>query len=238
MTTALETITGALRILGVVGAGDVPSPEDTAVALSAFNEMLESWSTHELAIFTPVDQAFTLTPGTASYTLGPTGVWVGFRPINIDQVRVTYQTITYQVDELDNERFNAIPYPAQTGILPIWFNYDGTVPNGTVNLWPVPTQAIPIIVTASQQLAQIPLLSTTLVLPPGYKRAIRYNLAKDLQGEFGAPLSPLALKIADTSFGDIKRANVNPVRAEFDPAFTNGVGSTGSRLANLIAGLY
>lgn len=238
MTTALDTITGALRILGVVGSGDVPSPEDTAVALTAFNEMLESWSTHSLAIFTPVDQAFTLTPGTAAYALGPTGVWVGVRPIQIDQVRVTYQTITYQVDVLDNVRFNAIPYPAQTGILPIWFNYDPAVPNGTVRLWPVPTQAIPIIVTSNQQLAQIPLLSTILVLPPGYKRAIRYNLAKDLQGEFGAPLSPLALKIADTSFGDIKRANVVPVRSEFDPALTNGVGSTGSRLANLIAGLY
>lgn len=237
MTTALDTVTGSLRLLGVVGASDVPSPEDTAVALTAFNEMLESWSTHNLAIFTPVDQVFTLTPGTSAYTLGPSGVWTGFRPIQIDQVRVSYQTIIYQVDELDNARFNAIPYPAQTGVLPIWFNYDPTVPNGTVNLWPVPTQAIQIILSSNQQLAQIASLATTLVLPPGYKRAIRYNLAKDLQGEFGAPLSPLALQIAATSLGDIKRANVTPVRAEFDPALTDG-GGNGSRLANFISGLY
>lgn len=237
MTTALDTITGALRLLGVVGAGQVPSAEDSAIALTALNELLESWSTDNLIVFAPQDQVFALVPGTASYSIGPAGTWAGTRPTSIDQVRVLYQTIVYQVNPLDNARFNAIPYPAQTGVLPIYFNYDPTMATGTVSIWPVPTTAMPITVTSNLQLAQIPGLSTTLVLPPGYARAMRFNLAKELQAEFGAPLSPIALQTAGTSLGVIKRANAIPVPAAFDPALTDG-GGNGSRLANLIAGLY
>lgn len=238
MTTALDTISGALRLLGVIGAGEVPSAEDSSIALTSLNELLEAWSTDNLAVFTLVDQTLAIAPGVSVYTLGPTGTWVGFRPTRIEQMRVQYNTITYQVEELDNARFNAIPYPAQTGILPIYFNCDGTMPNSTVSLWPVPTLAMPIIATSNQQLAQIPNLATTLVLPPGYARALRFNLAKELQAEYGANLSAVALRTAGTAFGDIKRANISPIPSDFDPALTNGNAGTGSRLANFIAGLY
>ena len=237
MTTALDTITGALRLLGVVGSGQVPAPEDSAIALTALNEMLESWSVDNLTVFTTVDQTFALVPGTAIYTLGPTGTWVGFRPTAIWQMVVRYQTIDYQVGSMDVARFNAIPFKAQAGVLPIYFSTDATVLNMTVSLWPVPNTALPVYVTSNQQLAQIPTLSTVLVLPPGYARALRFNLAKDLQSEFGGNLSPSALQTAAKSLGDIKRANILPVPADFDPAFTSG-NAGGSRLGNFIAGLY
>lgn len=241
MTTALQTITGALRILGVVGTGGVVDPDDSAVALMVMNEMLEAWSIDNLAIFTQVDQPFALVPAVSAYTVGASGTWSGFRPIQINQIRVTYQTIDYQVEDVDNFRFNAIPYKAQTGIIPLAFSYTATVPNGTVSLWPVPTLAMPIIITSDQQLTQIANLSTVLVFPPGYARAFRFNLAKELQSEFGAPMSQIALKIADTSYGAIKRANLYPVPAFFDPAFTaqnemSGGSAGGIGLANLIAG--
>lgn len=237
MTTALDIVTGALQILGVVGNGQVPDTGDANVAFNALNEFLEDLSIDNLAVYTPVDQVFALVPGTASYSIGPTGTWVGFRPSFVDQVRVTYQTIDYEVAYLDNLHFNQIQYKSQTGVLPLWFNFDSDVPNGSISLWPVPTTAMPIYITSNKQLTQIALLSTTIVLPPGYKRMLRYNLAKDLQDTFGKQMSPVALKIADTSLGDIRRANVVPARADFDPALT-GVNSNGSRLANLIAGTY
>jgi hypothetical protein len=153
---------------------------------------------------------------------------VGFRPTQIDQLRIVYQSIVFEVTQWDNLRFNAIPFPTQPGPLPFHFAYQATMPNGTVSLWPVPNQAISVSVTSNQQLTQIASLSTTLVFPPGYKRAMRFNLAKDLQSEFGAPLSPIALETAAKSLGAIKRANMSPVEAVWDPMYSgNGYGGTG-----------
>lgn len=236
MTTAQDTIAGALRLLGVVGPGQPVSSDDSATMLALLNEFLEDLSTQNLAIFTPVDQTFALVPGVSSYTVGPSGTFVGFRPIQIDTVRVLYQTIIYVIDMMDRDRFNAIPYPGQTGILPLEWNYDATATNGTLNIWPIPTTAMPIILTQNQQLAQIPTLATVLTFPPGYARMLRYNLAKEAQDEYGKQLSPTALQIAAKSLGDCKRANLTPAIANFDPALLGGPGYIGSYLANFIAG--
>ena len=133
--------------------------------------------------------------------------------------------------------YNEIAYKSQTGVLPLWFNFTGDVENGPITLWPVPTTAMPIYITSNKQLVQITALTQVLVLPPGYKRMLRYNLAKDLQGVFSAKISPIDLELARTSLGSIKRTNITPQRADFDPALTNGSNS-GSRLGNFIAGIY
>lgn len=236
MTTALDTISGALRLLKVLAAGETAKGEDVATGLAALNEMLEEWSLQNLAVFTKVDQTFALIPGTATYTVGPTGTWVGFRPIDIDTVRVLYQTIVFPVGFLDNDRFNAIAYPAQTGALPLQYTYDATATNGTVMVWPVPTTAMPIILSSNQQLTQIATAQTTLTFPPGYAKALRFCLARDLGDEYETALSPEGMRIAASAFGHIKRANFTPVAADFDAALTGG-GGTGSYKANFLSGL-
>ena len=235
MTTALETITGALRLLKVIGAGQTATGEDATTGLAVLNEMLEEWSIQNLNVFTPVDQTFTLVPGTASYTIGPTGAFVGFRPIQIDSVRVTMNSIVYMIEHSDNDRFNAIPYPTQAGPLPLLFNYDPTATNGTMFLWPVPSLSLPLTIASNQQLAQIPTLATVLTYPPGYAKAIRFNLAKDLAEEYERALSANGMQIAASSLGHLRRANLKPVPADFDPALTGG-GGQGSYYANFLAG--
>lgn len=236
MTTALDTISGALRLLKVLAAGETAKGEDVATGLMVLNEMLEEWSLQELAIFAKVDQTFALVPGTSVYTVGPTGAWVGFRPIGIDTVRVLYQGIVFPVNCFDTARFNAIAYPAQTGVLPLQYNYDPFAVNGSVSLWPVPTTAMPIILSTDQQLTQIATAQTTLNLPPGYAKALRFCLARDLADEYETALSPDAMKIAASAFGHIKRANSTPIAADFDPALTDG-GGTGSYKANFLSGV-
>ena len=224
MTTALETITGALRLLGVASPGQSLSSDDATTGLAVLNEMLDDWSTHNLIVYTPQDQVFNLLSGVATYTLGPTGSWAGSRPTQINQARATYQSIDFDIEIVSNEQYNNIPFKAQQGIVPSVLAYAGTVPNGTVTVWPVPTSTLPITISGNQQFAQIATTATTLVLPPGYARALRFNLAKELQGEYGVQLSPIALQTAASALGNIKRANVTPDEAEFDPMFTQGPG--------------
>ena len=82
--TAGQQIERALRLLGVLAEGETPSAATSQDALMAFNQMIDSWNTERLAVFCTQDQVFTWPAGLISRTLGPTGDFVGLRPILLD----------------------------------------------------------------------------------------------------------------------------------------------------------
>jgi hypothetical protein len=73
-STAQDLITGALRNINVLAAGETPSAGDAADALQVLNDMLESWSIDHLSVYSVVENLLTFTPGQYQYTIGnPTG---------------------------------------------------------------------------------------------------------------------------------------------------------------------
>ena len=60
-----------------------------------------------------------------------------------------------------------------------------------------------------KELTQPATLATELVLPPGYLRAFKYNLACEIAPEFGVEPSATVQRIAMTSKRNLKRIN-NP----------------------------
>jgi hypothetical protein len=84
MTTAGEQINGALRLLGVLAEGETPSAETSQDALMALNQMIDSWNTERLSVFSTQDQVFNWPSGELFRTLGPTGNFVGDRPVLLD----------------------------------------------------------------------------------------------------------------------------------------------------------
>ena len=87
MTTAGDQINGALRLLGVLAEGETPSAETSQDALTALNQMIDSWNTERLAVFSTQDQVFLWPPGELNRTLGPTGDFVGNRPVLLDDAQ-------------------------------------------------------------------------------------------------------------------------------------------------------
>ena len=83
-TTAGDQINGALRLLGILAEGETPSAATSQDALSALNQMIDSWNTERLMIYNTIDQVFLWTPGLLTQTLGPTGDFVGDRPVMLD----------------------------------------------------------------------------------------------------------------------------------------------------------
>ena len=73
MTAANDQINGALRVLGVLAEGETPSAATSQDALTALNQMLDSWNTERLAVFSTQDQIATWPPGARFLTFGPTG---------------------------------------------------------------------------------------------------------------------------------------------------------------------
>ena len=212
MATAGDLINGALRLIGQLAEGETPSPETSADALTALNQLLDSWSTEELSVYGTQNQVFTWPPNTISRTIGPTGDFVGNRPVTLDDstyFRDPTTGVSYGIKIINQAQYDGIAVKTVTSTFPkvMWINMD--VPDITMFLYPVPTRALEWQFVSVIELTQPATLATTLVIPPGYLRAFRFNLACELAAEFGVEPSPQVKRIAMSSKRNIKRIN-NP----------------------------
>lgn len=212
MTTALDQITGAMRLLGMLAEGEEPSAAAAQDGLMAMNQMLDSWSTERLAVFSTQDQMFTWPANTISRTLGPTGDFVGNRPVLLDDAtyfRDPTNGISFGIKILNQQQYNGIAVKTVTSTYPqvIWTNMN--MSNMDMYIYPVPTKALEWHFVSVTELVEPATLDTVLVVPPGYLRAFRYCLACEMAPEFGVEPSPTVSRIAMVSKRDIKRIN-NP----------------------------
>ena len=212
MATAGDQINGALRLLGILAEGETPSAATSQDALSALNQMIDSWNTERLMIYNTIDQVFLWQPNLITQTLGPTGDFVGYRPVLLDDS--TYfkdpsNGISFGIKIINQQQYDGIAVKTVTSTYPqvMWINMD--YPNIDMYLYPVPTKALEFHFISVTELTQPASLSTTLAFPPGYLRCFKYNLACEIANEFGVEPPPNVARIAMTSKRNLKRIN-NP----------------------------
>jgi hypothetical protein len=210
--TAGDQINGALRLLGVLAESETPSAATSQDALTALNQMIDSWSTERLSIFTTQEQVFLWPPGFISRTLGPSGDFVGNRPILMDDA--TYfvdpaNGISFGIKLINQQQYDGIAVKTVTSTYPqvMWINTN--YPDIDMHVYPVPTKVLEWHFISVDPLDQPALLSTTIAFPPGYLRAFKYNLACEIAPEFGVEPSPQVSRIAMASKRNLKRIN-NP----------------------------
>ena len=211
-TSAGDQINGALRLIGQLAEGETPSSETSADALTAMNQMLDSWSAERLSVFSTQDQMFTWPANQKSRTIGPTGDFVGNRPVLLDDAtyfRDPANNISFGIKIINQQQYDGIAVKTVTSTYPqvIWVNMD--MPNMDMYIYPVPTKALEWHFISVTELVQAATLATVLVIPPGYLRAFRFNLACEIAAEFGVEPPPSVQRIAMTSKRNIKRIN-NP----------------------------
>ena len=110
-TTAGDQINGALRLIGQLAESETPSAATSADALTALNQMLDSWSSERLSVFSTQDQVFTWPANTATRTLGPTGNFVGNRPVLVDDSTYFVDTsngISFGIKLINQQQYNGI----------------------------------------------------------------------------------------------------------------------------------
>lgn len=232
---ALDLIKSSMRLVNAIAVGETPSAAETQDSLRVLNDLLETWSTENLTVYSSQDQVFTFTPGQATYTIGPAGNFNGVRPISIESGYSRYQSIDYPLTAIDSDRYNLIPLKTQPNIIPVFMHYNPAFPLGTVTFWPVPMQATQVTLTSNLQFTEVAGAATVLSYPPGYSRALRYSLAVDLASEFGLPLLDQVVQIARSSKAAIKRVNKRIPVAISDPAL---IGNDMTSYANFIGGFY
>jgi hypothetical protein len=210
--TANDQINGALRLIGMLAEGEAPSAATSQDALLALNQMIDSWSTERLSVFSTQDQVFSWPPGAIHRTLGPSGDFVGNRPILLDDS--TYfkdpsNGISFGIKIINQQQYDGIAVKTVTSTYPqvMWINMD--YPNIDMYVYPVPTKVLEWHFISVTELDQPATLATPITFPPGYLRAFRYNLACEIAAEFGVEPSPQVLRIAMASKRTLKRIN-NP----------------------------
>lgn len=211
MTTS-DLIAASLKRLGVLDGDETPTGTETNDALIRLNDLIDGWGTERLSMYTSSRTTWTITSGTAAYSIGTGSTVNRVRPVYVDSIRFidTSQDpdLEMPLSLLTVEGYAAIPQKALTSTYPTCVYYNLTYPTGTITFWMVPTsttlQGVIYAPVAVTELA----LADTISLPPGYRRFLRDALAVELAPEYAVQPAPSLLQSAIDAKADVKRANI------------------------------
>jgi len=211
MATAVSMIERAMRLAGNLGVGESLEAAESEDGLEALNSMLDSWSTDEMFVYVLSKDSIPLIPGTAAYTIGPSGGTVSGRPVVVNPA--TYALIggiSYPITLMTTEQYSDITLKTLDTAFPqaLWAN--PTYPNMTLTLYPVPSQAGTLELWSLKTLQSFPALTTILQLPPGTEEAVVMSLAEVFCLEFSTEPTKTLMRKAAAARKRIRRVNYRP----------------------------
>jgi hypothetical protein len=212
--TVLKLINRAYKLHGVQN----PTTSEQIDALNTFIEMLDTWGTKAYAISVNVKEELTLVASQGTYTLGVGGDLNSARPESI--VTVYFQASENDIDiyvrPITEPEYDDITDKTVEGRPTRWF-LAPEYPLAKLYLDPVPDGADKLKITSRKPLIDTDLaIGDSLTLPPGYAKAIRFNLAVELTPDTGETLSPVVAAKAVESFNDMLSKNAKPLKMVSD----------------------
>lgn len=225
--TVADLITASFRRINVLRGTTTPTSDMSTDAFQRLNDLIDSWANDGLMIpfVRRTTWTITSTKGTLAnpYTVGTGGDINVARPSIPADIVVRYQdtsitpTLEYPLQKLTNDQWEAIPQKNLTNTLPVAYFYQPTYTPasgssvwGSLYLWMIPTSStLQGVLYAPAQLGAFASTANTILLPPGYNRMLRDNLAVELAPEWlmGVPLDPGIARSAITSLAEVKRVN-------------------------------
>ena len=230
MATTNDMITRAMKALKALGGNEVPSAAEYTDGLNAFNMMLESMSLERLATYRIQEQSFTLTIGTASYTIGPGGAINTTRPLDITQAYIQdTNSNNYLLTIVPRDKWNQIGNRGSTitSQIPDTLFYDPQYPLGVINIFPTPLLGYTCFYDSALQQVTSVSGSTTISMPPGYERMYVFNLAVEMANMFGFEIPPVGpgqknvVELAAEAKANVKRNNLPEIIANYDGAIVS-----------------
>lgn len=208
-TTANQIITRALQILNVVEDGATASANQLSDGLTTLNNMLEAWALDRMSVYYIAEANYTLS-NESILTVGSGGTWSTIaRPNAIPQAWIRIPNGTdIPLIMLDDREWAAIRLKSLTGYYPQYLYYKPTFPAGTLNFWPVVSSPCTLYINYPATLQNFAAGTDNISLPPGYLRAIIWNLAAEFAPEYGE-LSPSVARMAKKTLAPVRRIN-NP----------------------------
>lgn len=227
MANATDLINRAYSLIGFKDPGEALSASDADYALNVLNDMIDSWNTQRLFIYTITEVVATVSG--LPITIGPGMAISTARPVTMESgsfARIL--GLDYPITWIDNEQYQAIPIKSLSTSIPQYGFYDGGNPMGNIYLWPYQTTATELHLMVRSQLGAFADLITDVPLVQGYALALQYSLAEELAVGV-REISPLLVRKAAAARRAIRHSNVGV------PLLQLG-GPQGSPLARFLAG--
>ncbi len=230
--TARSVITGALRSLGVADGSAPPTAEDMQTGYDALRELVDNWSLQSLTSLLQERTVFPLVASQQDYTIGPAALTPNIstgtaaRPLELVAAGLMLGSTTPRLEipmaVFTETQWQGLAIKTLSGIRPTVVSYTPTDPLGLITVWPVPSAISDVVLYTALLVPNFTSLSASYVCPPGYAKALRFNLAKVLVSDFAVPelVETRVTREADQSLADVKRNNVQIGDLEIDAALT------------------
>jgi hypothetical protein len=219
--TARDLIGRSLRLLGVLASGESLPADQASDGLDVLNDLLDAWRAERLTLFAQARTVTALSVGVASYTIGSGGTINVNRPLWIDGATIVVGDEEIPIRVYTRDEWRRIAQKTLAG-QPEGIFYNPTFPLGTVEVYPVPAEAVSLVIYGpAEALTSVASLDTAISMPPGWSKALRYALAVDLAPEYPAVSSDAAQLILSQAVelkATIKRPNEVLEDMDIDPA--------------------
>ena len=234
--TYYDLIRSSLRLIGQLGPGRGPNGSEIIDALYVLNSMLDAWSIEHLMVYT-IDRGLYPLTGASSYTIGPGGNFNASRPVRIENAALMYPGSPYEMPArvYTQQEWELSGGPAgyqEPGVF-----YDNGYPLATIYVRPPKTPATQLALYSWQALKQVTDEEASVIFPPGYADAIRYNLAVRCCPEWGKMPRPDVADMAIQSKAAIKSFNMQPYTMDATDGGAIGCGcGAGAGAYNIFTG--
>lgn len=241
--TGQSVINRAMRLCGALASGESPTTTESTDALAILNDMLDEWNAQRLAIFQIQTNEFSLVGGTQTYTCGSGGTFNMARPAKIERIVLKVVTnpsfpLELPLKTYKDQEWASITLKTLQNTYPEGYWDDSAFPSRNINFWPIPSSALNVVIYSWAALTSFADLTTTYTFPPGYAKALAYNLAVEISGEFNAPMPPQVPAIAATSKASIKTMNLPEVLLTCDRAVQSPSTIPGVSRADFLGGRF
>lgn len=217
MATVLDLATASLQDLGVLAAGETPTAGDATVCLDALNRLVDQWAAERLTMHAVTRSTWTIVASDGSYTVGSGGNINIPWPNYIDHVNYTDSTTSpaqeFKLTPLTPDAYSNLTPKGLTATLPSCWYFDRLFNSsgyGNLILWPAPTSStLTGVIYAATQVSEFSAVTTTVALPPGYRRLIVKSLAAEVAPMFDRldKLGAMSMQ-AEAAMRAVKGANV------------------------------
>ena len=229
LTSGSPTITGVTNMPSnlvaganapyMVGSGSILTDSESLIppgtTVLAFNAGTQTITMSANAIGSSV--------GTDSISYTVPGDFPIPRPLRITGGFTRFNQLDFTLDVCATQsQYTSILYKAQPGPWPTiaWYNMQGLY--GLLNVYQTPGNNAEVHLFTDTILSNLT-LNQSIIMPQGYSRALKWNLAKELCSEYGFPLSEAIKTNAQQSLDFIKAINATPAAvARYDRALSGG----------------
>ena len=242
--TAAVLIRTSMQDLGVLGAGEAADGSHMQDGLRRLQLMIGGWSIDPLTTVRSQGERFPTVPGRSHYTIGPGLDFDTQRPAGQPSINAAGlilnegqpNEVEIPVGMMSDDQWAALRVKTLRSPL---FTHVIYVPGGTANystpppppgtavfgasviiLWPIPTEAHPIVLYIERTIPTFANLTTSYPVPDGLANAIQHNLTLAMAPMFQVEPPPYVARMAAQSLASMKRNNYQFTDVAVDPMFT------------------